>query len=162
MSLNRLRSGSPDVPSQMRCRSSTLVLRRCRRRRYHRSCRGITAPRWTAFLSFSKTSICNSPPRFLWVRISTASGKFWPAADFGGMWAPAAGLAQSRRCGLGIRRTLWMRTCKVFLSPSKPCAHVCASFRYGSHPIYLEHRYNETTRRSQSHGVFHFGYVFCP
>ncbi|KAI0762328.1 glycosyl hydrolases family 31-domain-containing protein [Fomes fomentarius] len=27
---------------------------------------------------------------------------------------------------------------------------------YGSHPIYLEHRYNETTRRSQSHGVFHF------
>ncbi|CDO74837.1 Glycoside Hydrolase Family 31 protein [Trametes cinnabarina] len=27
---------------------------------------------------------------------------------------------------------------------------------YGSHPIYLEHRYNETTKRSQSHGVFHF------
>ncbi|KAI0652641.1 glycosyl hydrolases family 31-domain-containing protein [Trametes meyenii] len=27
---------------------------------------------------------------------------------------------------------------------------------YGSHPIYLEHRYNETTQTSQSHGVFHF------
>ncbi|KAI0640209.1 glycosyl hydrolases family 31-domain-containing protein [Trametes polyzona] len=27
---------------------------------------------------------------------------------------------------------------------------------YGSHPIYLEHRFNETTNRSQSHGVFHF------
>ncbi|KAI0757718.1 glycosyl hydrolases family 31-domain-containing protein [Daedaleopsis nitida] len=27
---------------------------------------------------------------------------------------------------------------------------------YGSHPIYLEHRYDATTRRSQSHGVFHF------
>ncbi|KAH9947335.1 glycosyl hydrolases family 31-domain-containing protein [Amylocystis lapponica] len=25
---------------------------------------------------------------------------------------------------------------------------------YGSHPIYIEHRYNETTRRAQSHGVF--------
>ncbi|KAH9885439.1 glycosyl hydrolases family 31-domain-containing protein [Cubamyces lactineus] len=27
---------------------------------------------------------------------------------------------------------------------------------YGSHPIYMEHRYNETTKRAQSHGVFHF------
>ncbi|KAI0830858.1 glycosyl hydrolases family 31-domain-containing protein [Trametes gibbosa] len=27
---------------------------------------------------------------------------------------------------------------------------------YGSHPIYLEHRYNETTKTSQSHGVFHY------
>ncbi|KAI0757707.1 glycosyl hydrolases family 31-domain-containing protein [Daedaleopsis nitida] len=27
---------------------------------------------------------------------------------------------------------------------------------YGSHPIYLEHRYDATVRRSQSHGVFHF------
>ncbi|KAI0354754.1 hypothetical protein OH77DRAFT_1496667 [Trametes cingulata] len=27
---------------------------------------------------------------------------------------------------------------------------------YGSHPIYMEHRFNETTKRSQSHGVFHF------
>ncbi|KII83953.1 glycoside hydrolase family 31 protein [Plicaturopsis crispa FD-325 SS-3] len=25
---------------------------------------------------------------------------------------------------------------------------------YGSHPIYLEHRYNQTTQKSQSHGVF--------
>ncbi|TBU42736.1 glycosyl hydrolases family 31-domain-containing protein [Dichomitus squalens] len=27
---------------------------------------------------------------------------------------------------------------------------------YGSHPIYLEHRFNETTKKSQSHGVFLF------
>ncbi|KAH9854355.1 glycosyl hydrolases family 31-domain-containing protein [Lenzites betulinus] len=27
---------------------------------------------------------------------------------------------------------------------------------YGSHPIYLEHRFNETTKTSQSHGVFHY------
>ncbi|RDX50567.1 hypothetical protein OH76DRAFT_1512787 [Lentinus brumalis] len=27
---------------------------------------------------------------------------------------------------------------------------------YGSHPLYLEHRYNETTNTSQSHGVFLF------
>ncbi|KAI0778948.1 glycosyl hydrolases family 31-domain-containing protein [Trametes elegans] len=27
---------------------------------------------------------------------------------------------------------------------------------YGSHPVYLEHRYNESTNRAQSHGVFHF------
>ncbi|OJT04578.1 Alpha-glucosidase [Trametes pubescens] len=27
---------------------------------------------------------------------------------------------------------------------------------YGSHSIYLEHRFNVTTKRSQSHGVFHF------
>ncbi|KAI0668766.1 glycosyl hydrolases family 31-domain-containing protein [Trametes maxima] len=28
---------------------------------------------------------------------------------------------------------------------------------YGSHPIYLEHRYDESTRRAKSHGVFQFG-----
>ncbi|KAI9062325.1 glycoside hydrolase family 31 protein [Trametes sanguinea] len=28
---------------------------------------------------------------------------------------------------------------------------------YGSHPFYLEHRYDAKTRRSKSHGVFHFG-----
>ncbi|EJF67386.1 hypothetical protein DICSQDRAFT_151660 [Dichomitus squalens LYAD-421 SS1] len=27
---------------------------------------------------------------------------------------------------------------------------------YGSHPIYLEHRFNQTTKKSQSHGVFLF------
>lgn len=29
---------------------------------------------------------------------------------------------------------------------------------YGSHPVYMEHRYDPKTRRSKSHGVFHFGY----
>ncbi|OSD05551.1 glycoside hydrolase family 31 protein [Trametes coccinea BRFM310] len=28
---------------------------------------------------------------------------------------------------------------------------------YGSHPVYMEHRYDPKTRRSKSHGVFHFG-----
>lgn len=35
---------------------------------------------------------------------------------------------------------------------------MCLSLRYGSHPIYLEHRYDATSRRAKSHGVFHFGY----
>ncbi|EJF58514.1 hypothetical protein DICSQDRAFT_172868 [Dichomitus squalens LYAD-421 SS1] len=49
--------------------------------------------------------------------------------------------------GVGTIQTLWARD-----SPDPINQNV-----YGSHPIYLEHRYNQTTRHSQSHGVFHFG-----
>ncbi len=71
--------------------------------------------------------------------------------------------------GVGTIQAMWARDTPdpvdenvyVFLLPNEPCPHVYAPFRYGSHPVYLEHRYNDTTKRSQSHGVFHFGYVFC-
>ncbi|KAI1787666.1 glycosyl hydrolases family 31-domain-containing protein [Ganoderma leucocontextum] len=49
--------------------------------------------------------------------------------------------------GVGTVQTLWARD-----SPDPIDQNV-----YGSHPIYLEHRYNETSRRATSHGVFHFG-----
>ncbi|RPD56306.1 hypothetical protein L226DRAFT_469159 [Lentinus tigrinus ALCF2SS1-7] len=49
--------------------------------------------------------------------------------------------------GVGSLQTMWARD-----TPDPVDENV-----YGSHPVYLEHRYNATTRRSQSHGVFHFG-----
>ncbi|PIL30006.1 hypothetical protein GSI_07917 [Ganoderma sinense ZZ0214-1] len=49
--------------------------------------------------------------------------------------------------GVGTVQTLWARD-----SPDPIDQNV-----YGSHPIYLEHRYDETSRRAKSHGVFHFG-----
>ena len=36
------------------------------------------------------------------------------------------------------------------------CSQVPDPNSYGSHPIYLEHRYNENTKTSRSHGVFLF------
>ncbi|OCH87273.1 hypothetical protein OBBRIDRAFT_169586 [Obba rivulosa] len=48
--------------------------------------------------------------------------------------------------GVGTIQTLWARD----------AADPIDGNMYGSHPFYLEHRYNATTRRSQSHGVFHF------
>ena len=35
-----------------------------------------------------------------------------------------------------------------------------ATSSYGSHPIYMEHRFNTTTNKAQSHGVFLFKYAF--
>ncbi|KAM5542308.1 hypothetical protein V8D89_004181 [Ganoderma adspersum] len=49
--------------------------------------------------------------------------------------------------GVGTVQTLWARD-----SPDPIDQNV-----YGSHPIYLEHRYDATSRRAKSHGVFHFG-----
>ncbi|KAH9911573.1 glycosyl hydrolases family 31-domain-containing protein [Epithele typhae] len=49
--------------------------------------------------------------------------------------------------GVGTIQTMWARD-----NPDPIDQNI-----YGSHPIYLEHRYNETTKRAQSHGVFHFG-----
>ncbi|KAI0735986.1 glycosyl hydrolases family 31-domain-containing protein [Earliella scabrosa] len=48
--------------------------------------------------------------------------------------------------GVGTVQAMWARD-----TPDPVDENV-----YGSHPMYLEHRYNETTGRSQSHGVFHF------
>ncbi|KAI8981316.1 glycosyl hydrolases family 31-domain-containing protein [Trametes punicea] len=48
--------------------------------------------------------------------------------------------------GKGTIQTMWARD----------IADPIDQNMYGSHPIYLEHRYNETTKRSQSHGVLHF------
>ncbi|OBZ71666.1 Alpha-glucosidase [Grifola frondosa] len=48
--------------------------------------------------------------------------------------------------GIGTIQTMWARDIQDPLDENV----------YGSHPIYLEHRYNETTKRSQSHGVFLF------
>ncbi|EMD41237.1 glycoside hydrolase family 31 protein [Gelatoporia subvermispora B] len=48
--------------------------------------------------------------------------------------------------GTGTIQTLWARD----------AADPIDGNMYGSHPFYLEHRYNSTTHRSQSHGVFHF------
>lgn len=72
--------------------------------------------------------------------------------------------------GAGTVQAMWARDTpdpvdeNVYVlqtSQREICTHVCYPVRYGSHPIYLEHRYNETTRRSQSHGVFHFRYWTC-
>ncbi|KAI0329127.1 hypothetical protein GY45DRAFT_1325358 [Cubamyces sp. BRFM 1775] len=49
--------------------------------------------------------------------------------------------------GVGTVQTMWARD-----SPDPIDENI-----YGSHPIYLEHRYDERTKRSKSHGVFHFG-----
>ncbi|KAI0816891.1 glycosyl hydrolases family 31-domain-containing protein [Trametes gibbosa] len=60
----------------------------------------------------------------------------------------------------GTVQTLWARDSPDPIDENmQNCALTCrfCSPSYGSHPIYLEHRYNESTRRSQSHGVFHFG-----
>ncbi|KAI0364938.1 hypothetical protein BV20DRAFT_1039183 [Pilatotrama ljubarskyi] len=51
--------------------------------------------------------------------------------------------------GVGTVQTMWARDSP---DPIDENMH-----NYGSHPIYLEHRYDENTRRSKSHGVFHFG-----
>ncbi|OCH87274.1 hypothetical protein OBBRIDRAFT_837500 [Obba rivulosa] len=48
--------------------------------------------------------------------------------------------------GVGTIQTMWARG----------AADPIDENMYGSHPIYLEHRYNATTHYSQSHGVFHF------
>ncbi|OCH87271.1 hypothetical protein OBBRIDRAFT_736445 [Obba rivulosa] len=48
--------------------------------------------------------------------------------------------------GVGTIQTMWARD----------DADPIDGNMYGSHPFYLEHRYNATTHRSQSHGVFHF------
>ncbi|KAI0076562.1 hypothetical protein K474DRAFT_1755437, partial [Panus rudis PR-1116 ss-1] len=48
--------------------------------------------------------------------------------------------------GKGSVQTLWARN----------IADPVDENMYGSHPIYLEHRYNSTTNKSQSHGVLHF------
>ncbi|KAI0808988.1 glycosyl hydrolases family 31-domain-containing protein [Irpex lacteus] len=48
--------------------------------------------------------------------------------------------------GVGTIQTMWARDIADPIDENV----------YGSHPIYLEHRFNETTNRSQSHGVFLF------
>ncbi|KAI0329976.1 hypothetical protein GY45DRAFT_1324212 [Cubamyces sp. BRFM 1775] len=48
--------------------------------------------------------------------------------------------------GSGTIQTMWTRD---FADPVDENT-------YGSHPIYMEHRYDETTKRAQSHGVFLF------
>ncbi|KAI0353239.1 hypothetical protein OH77DRAFT_1497460 [Trametes cingulata] len=59
--------------------------------------------------------------------------------------------------GIGTVQTMWARDSP---DPIDENMHVLSSspkIFYGSHPIYLEHRYDERTKRSKSHGVFHFG-----
>ncbi|KZT00896.1 glycoside hydrolase family 31 protein [Laetiporus sulphureus 93-53] len=48
--------------------------------------------------------------------------------------------------GVGTIQTMWNRDDADPLNQNI----------YGSHPIYMEHRYNETTQQAQSHGVFLF------
>ncbi|PCH40069.1 glycoside hydrolase family 31 protein [Wolfiporia cocos MD-104 SS10] len=48
--------------------------------------------------------------------------------------------------GVGTIQTMWARDDADPLDQNI----------YGSHPVYLEHRYNETTNKAQSHGVFLF------
>ncbi|KIP03540.1 glycoside hydrolase family 31 protein [Phlebiopsis gigantea 11061_1 CR5-6] len=48
--------------------------------------------------------------------------------------------------GVGTIQTMWARDIADPIDENV----------YGSHPIYLEHRYNDTTKRSQTHGVFLF------
>ncbi|CCM04271.1 uncharacterized protein FIBRA_06441 [Fibroporia radiculosa] len=48
--------------------------------------------------------------------------------------------------GVGTIQTMWARDDADPLNQNI----------YGSHPIYVEHRYNETTQKAQSHGVFLF------
>ncbi|KAH9900330.1 glycosyl hydrolases family 31-domain-containing protein [Epithele typhae] len=49
--------------------------------------------------------------------------------------------------GVGTIQTMWARNIPDPIDQNE----------YGSHPFYLEHRYNSTTRRSKTHGVFQFG-----
>ena len=69
--------------------------------------------------------------------------------------------------GVGTVQTMWARDSPdpidenmyvPSFTPQKLVLTCAASLSYGSHPIYLEHRYDERTKRSKSHGVFHFGY----
>lgn len=67
--------------------------------------------------------------------------------------------------GNGTIQTLWARD---DADPLDQNMYVCGAsrvtgskqgttlYRYGSHPVYLEHRFDETTKRSKSHGVFLF------
>ncbi|KAI8969691.1 glycosyl hydrolases family 31-domain-containing protein [Trametes punicea] len=49
--------------------------------------------------------------------------------------------------GVGTVQTMWARD-----SPDPLDENI-----YGSHPMYLEHRYDARAKHSKSHGVFHFG-----
>jgi alpha-glucosidase len=45
------------------------------------------------------------------------------------------------------------------LTEVKAYTYFVFSVSYGSHPIYIEHRFNESTSKSSSHGVFLFRYA---
>ena len=65
--------------------------------------------------------------------------------------------------GVGTIQTMWARDIadpidqNVYVLISRTTYHpvdFVDIFSYGSHPIYMEHRYNATTQTSQTHGVF--------
>ncbi|EKM60286.1 uncharacterized protein PHACADRAFT_203524 [Phanerochaete carnosa HHB-10118-sp] len=57
--------------------------------------------------------------------------------------------------GVGTIQTMWAQDIPDTIE-QKVWVPFLVCQDYGSHPIYLEHRYNATTKRSQTHGVFLF------
>lgn len=65
----------------------------------------------------------------------------------------------SKPYGLAILPTPLIRTCEVHYIIQSQFLNVI-HLRYGNHPVYVEHRFNETTNEAQSHGVFLFRSFF--
>jgi len=83
------------------------------------------------------------------------------AVDLDVILEQTAALEPFRHIGVATFRIRLMRTCKPNDKRPSSCADMPLSlhFRYGSHPIYLEHRYNATTGKASSSGVLLLRYV---
>ena len=81
--------------------------------------------------------------------------RFWRAAAYDETSGKKTVMVQFSPCGLGMPRALLMRMCKLSARISA-LASAHSEFRYGVHPVYMEHRYNPRAQQHESHGVFLF------
>ena len=106
---------------------------------------------------FSSLSNFRWHPRFLMIPTYTDSERYLQAADSDATLVSMVPVAPFRRTGTGTSKILLMKTCSYLLDGLLPLSLI--GFSYGAHPIYIEHRFNETTKKSSSSGVLLLRYV---
>jgi alpha-glucosidase len=99
-------------------------------------------------------AFCSLPPRSHLMPMSMVWVRLLPAVGLDEISEEVLEMDPFKPCGTETAPTRLMKTCMRFPFPSAYSFAPEVSFRYGSHPVYLEHRFSDDTIMPLSHGVY--------
>lgn len=86
--------------------------------------------------------------------MSTVWARSLPAVGSDEMSEEALDMDLSKPCGIETALTRLMKTCMRCPFPLADSSRLWYPLRYGSHPVYLEHRFGDDTIMPLSHVVY--------
>ena len=149
--------GLPDGLTLVQCHCSIRELHRFRRPPFHLSTHLTQARHLMVSLSYLKINTSRLPLLCRMGLTFTGWVKSLRAVDLDVTSELMVASALFRHIGIATLRIQLIRTCRSY--DKKSLSRDDPTFRYGTHPIYLEHRYNATTGKASSSGVLLFRYM---